>query len=230
MKGVNLNHSSSLFSPLACWWPVRLFGVALADTLFCCSKVVPEISAVEDLQSTPDDAENVRTVELNRLPNSGLGISIVGGKSPRGLMGIFIRHVLETSPAGRLGTLKTGDQILEARMHWTPDLSTKSWSGWWNAVGKADELRVERSPFVRAGVVPHGVPSLWATSGPGSSKPRINGILPLDLLADKPHGCDHTNQKACPGSKHVDWGRRILSESDSFYGVKKAWSFDLIQD
>lgn len=62
------------------------------------------------------DDSGVRIVELNRLPHSGLGISIVGGKISAeglGIKGIFIRHVLETSPAGRLGTLKTGDQVLE---------------------------------------------------------------------------------------------------------------------
>jgi len=32
-----------------------------------------------------------------------------------GLKGIFIRQVLESSPAARLGTLATGDQILEVR-------------------------------------------------------------------------------------------------------------------
>jgi len=60
----------------------------------------------------------VRVVELNREPDSGLGISIVGGKvgaEGMGLRGIFIRHVLESSPAARVGTLVTGDQILEVR-------------------------------------------------------------------------------------------------------------------
>jgi len=45
-----------------------------------------------------------------------LGISIVGGRqdeNDRKLQGIFIKHVLESSPAGQTGLLKTGDQILE---------------------------------------------------------------------------------------------------------------------
>ena len=65
------------------------------------------------------DEPGVRVVELNRGPDSGLGISIVGGKvgpGGLGLKGIFIRHVLESSPAARLGTLVTGDQLLEVRI------------------------------------------------------------------------------------------------------------------
>ena len=65
------------------------------------------------------DEPGVRVVELNREPDSGLGISIVGGKvgpGGLGLKGIFIRHVLESSPAARLGTLVTGDQLLEVRI------------------------------------------------------------------------------------------------------------------
>ncbi|XP_031574464.1 multiple PDZ domain protein-like [Actinia tenebrosa] len=68
----------------------------------------------------PFEQDDIRVVELNREPDSGLGISIVGGKSGPGgigIKGIFIRHVLETSAAGRLGMLKTGDQILEVDGH-----------------------------------------------------------------------------------------------------------------
>lgn len=72
------------------------------------------------------DEPGVRVVELNREPDSGLGISIVGGKvgpGGLGLRGIFIRHVLESSPAARLGTLVTGDQILEVDGHDLRDAS-----------------------------------------------------------------------------------------------------------
>ncbi|XP_013421809.1 multiple PDZ domain protein isoform X2 [Lingula anatina] len=61
-----------------------------------------------------------RTVYLERQPGQSLGISIVGGKvdlfhvSPEHtITGIFIKHVLEGSPAGKSGQLKTGDRILE---------------------------------------------------------------------------------------------------------------------
>ena len=36
--------------------------------------------------------------------------------SQKGISGIFIKHVLDGSPAGRNGTLKTGDRILEVRL------------------------------------------------------------------------------------------------------------------
>lgn len=61
-----------------------------------------------------------RTVEVHRVPDKTLGISIVGGKidlfnmsinSP--ISGIFIKNVLPDSPAGASGALKTGDRILE---------------------------------------------------------------------------------------------------------------------
>ncbi|XP_055332581.1 multiple PDZ domain protein-like isoform X2 [Paramacrobiotus metropolitanus] len=62
-----------------------------------------------------------RVVKLEREPNRSLGISIVGGKveisnsqgAETTITGIFIKQVLAGSPAGREGTLKTGDRILE---------------------------------------------------------------------------------------------------------------------
>ncbi|XP_072919157.1 inaD-like protein isoform X4 [Hemitrygon akajei] len=64
--------------------------------------------------------EAPRRVELWRVPGESLGISIVGGntvikklKSGEELRGIFIKHVLEESPAGRSNALKTGDKIIE---------------------------------------------------------------------------------------------------------------------
>lgn len=61
-----------------------------------------------------------RVVEIWREPQVSLGISIVGGqtiikrlKNGEELKGIFIKQVLEDSPAGRTKSLKTGDKILE---------------------------------------------------------------------------------------------------------------------
>lgn len=60
------------------------------------------------------------SVEIVREPNVSLGISIVGGqtvikrlKNGEELKGIFIKQVLEDSPAGKTNALKTGDKILE---------------------------------------------------------------------------------------------------------------------
>ncbi|XP_037116852.1 multiple PDZ domain protein [Syngnathus acus] len=61
-----------------------------------------------------------RLVELFRQPGKSLGISIVGGRGMGSrlsngevMRGIFIKHILEDSPAGQNGTLKTGDRIVE---------------------------------------------------------------------------------------------------------------------
>lgn len=59
-------------------------------------------------------------MELWREPSKSLGISIVGGRGMGSrlsngevMRGIFIKHVLEDSPAGKNGTLKPGDRIIE---------------------------------------------------------------------------------------------------------------------
>lgn len=63
-------------------------------------------------------------VELFREPGKSLGISIVGGRGMGSrlsngevMRGIFIKHILEDSPAGQNRTLKTGDRIVEVRIH-----------------------------------------------------------------------------------------------------------------
>lgn len=62
-------------------------------------------------------------VELFREPGKSLGISIVGGRGMGSrlsngevMRGIFIKHILEDSPAGQNRTLKTGDRIVEVRI------------------------------------------------------------------------------------------------------------------
>ena len=76
-----------------------------------------EREALESVSIRHLDAPATRTVELARDPQWNLGISIVGGRQNEGddprFKGIFIKHVLETCPAGKSGLLKTGDQILQ---------------------------------------------------------------------------------------------------------------------
>uniref|UniRef100_A0A8C7Z8C0 Multiple PDZ domain crumbs cell polarity complex component n=1 Tax=Oryzias sinensis TaxID=183150 RepID=A0A8C7Z8C0_9TELE len=62
----------------------------------------------------------VHRVELFREHGKSLGISIVGGRGMGSrlsngevMRGIFIKHILEDSPAGQNGTLRTGDRIVE---------------------------------------------------------------------------------------------------------------------
>ncbi|XP_038660264.1 multiple PDZ domain protein isoform X12 [Scyliorhinus canicula] len=80
--------------------------------------------------SSYNNWRHARRVELWREPAKSLGISIVGGKGMGSrlsngevMRGIFIKHILDDSPAGRNGTLKTGDRIVETAS--LPDMETE---------------------------------------------------------------------------------------------------------
>ncbi|XP_015135610.2 multiple PDZ domain protein isoform X14 [Gallus gallus] len=90
---------------------------------------IPELPEREEGEGEESELQNAafsnwnqpRKVELWREPGKSLGISIVGGRgmgsrlsSGEVMRGIFIKHILEDSPAGKNGTLKTGDRIVEA--------------------------------------------------------------------------------------------------------------------
>ncbi|NXU95613.1 MPDZ protein, partial [Xiphorhynchus elegans] len=89
---------------------------------------LPELPEREEGEGEESELQNAafsnwnqpRKVELWREPSKSLGISIVGGRGMGSrlsngevMRGIFIKHVLEDSPAGKNGTLKTGDRIVE---------------------------------------------------------------------------------------------------------------------
>ena len=98
-----------------------------------------EIKDADDHEEVEDDDEDEtsnavssqhwgpeRRVEISRVPGQGLGISIVGGKidapatkagEEGPITGIFIKNVLDNSPAGESGLLFTGDRILEVDGH-----------------------------------------------------------------------------------------------------------------
>uniref|UniRef100_A0A663F7T9 Multiple PDZ domain crumbs cell polarity complex component n=1 Tax=Aquila chrysaetos chrysaetos TaxID=223781 RepID=A0A663F7T9_AQUCH len=93
------------------------------------SRELPELPEREEGEGEESDLQNAafsnwnqpRKVELWREPSKSLGISIVGGRGMGSrlsngevMRGIFIKHILEDSPAGKNGTLKTGDRIVEA--------------------------------------------------------------------------------------------------------------------
>ncbi|XP_073669787.1 multiple PDZ domain protein [Paramisgurnus dabryanus] len=74
-----------------------------------------------ELQTTTSNNWHLpRRVELYRETGKSLGISIVGGRGMGSrlsngevMRGIFIKHILEDSPAGHGSSLKTGDRIIE---------------------------------------------------------------------------------------------------------------------
>ncbi|CAI5668723.1 unnamed protein product [Oreochromis niloticus] len=87
-------------------------------------KEIPNLPEREDGEGEESASYNIwnqpRKVELFREPGKSLGISIVGGRGMGSrlstgevMRGIFIKHILEDSPAGQNGTLKTGDRIVE---------------------------------------------------------------------------------------------------------------------
>ncbi|KAL4689523.1 hypothetical protein H8959_012314 [Pygathrix nigripes] len=90
---------------------------------------IPQLPEREEGEGEESELQNTaysnwnqpRRVELWREPSKSLGISIVGGRGMGSrlsngevMRGIFIKHVLEDSPAGKNGTLKPGDRIVEA--------------------------------------------------------------------------------------------------------------------
>ncbi|XP_072315432.1 multiple PDZ domain protein isoform X2 [Eucyclogobius newberryi] len=87
------------------------------------SRSVPNLPEREDgegEESAYSSWNQPRKVELYREAGKSLGISIVGGRGMGSrlsngevMRGIFIKHILEDSPAGQNGTLKTGDRIVE---------------------------------------------------------------------------------------------------------------------
>uniref|UniRef100_A0A8C8SLA6 Multiple PDZ domain crumbs cell polarity complex component n=1 Tax=Pelusios castaneus TaxID=367368 RepID=A0A8C8SLA6_9SAUR len=92
------------------------------------SREIPELPEREEGEGEESELQNAayshwnqpRRIELWREPSKSLGISIVGGRGMGSrlsngevMRGIFIKHVLEDSPAGKNGTLKTGDRIVE---------------------------------------------------------------------------------------------------------------------
>ncbi|NXC40622.1 MPDZ protein, partial [Penelope pileata] len=103
-------------------------SVEISPSQTVSSREIPELPEREEGEGEESELQNAafsnwnqpRKVELWREPGKSLGISIVGGRgmgsrlsSGEVMRGIFIKHILEDSPAGKNGTLKTGDRIVE---------------------------------------------------------------------------------------------------------------------
>uniref|UniRef100_A0A8C4IJ28 Multiple PDZ domain protein n=1 Tax=Dicentrarchus labrax TaxID=13489 RepID=A0A8C4IJ28_DICLA len=91
---------------------------------YCLFRDIPNLPEREDGEGEESASysnwNQPRKVDLFREPGKSLGISIVGGRGMGSrlsngevMRGIFIKHILEDSPAGQNGTLKTGDRIVE---------------------------------------------------------------------------------------------------------------------
>ncbi|XP_028845008.1 multiple PDZ domain protein isoform X3 [Denticeps clupeoides] len=101
---------------------------SLQEKLCALHNEVPDLPEREDGEGEESELQTAtfsswnqpRRVELHRQPGKSLGISIVGGRGMGSrlsngevMRGIFIKHILEDSPASRNGTLKTGDRVVE---------------------------------------------------------------------------------------------------------------------
>ena len=93
-------------------------------------------SCVNNVGQESMSTSTTRVVVLNREAatsansnnNKSLGIRVVSGKSDNSkatatISGIFVKHIVENSPAGRNGTLKIGDRLLAVNGY---DLTTAS--------------------------------------------------------------------------------------------------------
>ncbi|XP_054906973.1 multiple PDZ domain protein isoform X11 [Poeciliopsis prolifica] len=140
-----------------------------------------------------------RKVELVREPGKSLGISIVGGRGMGSrlsngevMRGIFIKHILEDSPAGQNGTLKTGDRIVEVD---GVDLRDASHEEAVEAIRKAGNPvsflvqsiihRARQPPLITDSVEERAVPSFSQDKPAKREAPKASptgSILPLPVV------------------------------------------------
>ncbi|NXO01667.1 MPDZ protein, partial [Rhinopomastus cyanomelas] len=143
---------------------------------------LPELPEREEGEGEESELQNAafsnwnqpRKVELWREPSKSLGISIVGGRGMGSrlsngevMRGIFIKHILEDSPAGKNGTLKTGDRIVEVD---GIDLRDASHEQAVEAIRKAGNPVVFMVQSIMSRPRPHSVCSPSSTSAPCGQK------------------------------------------------------------
>ena len=84
----------------------------------------------DDIPIDHDDTETgeyskILNVHITRSPGRSLGISIVGGNEEalsKGIIGIFVRTIVDASPAACENGLKVNDRILEVRIQFYVNL------------------------------------------------------------------------------------------------------------
>ncbi|XP_075802782.1 multiple PDZ domain protein isoform X12 [Microtus pennsylvanicus] len=158
---------------------------------------IPELPEREEGEGEESELQNAaysswsqpRRVELWREPSKSLGISIVGGRGMGSrlsngevMRGIFIKHVLEDSPAGKNGTLKPGDRIIEELPQSRTVLS------YWSPTDP-----FAPSPFKAAN-----------QSESESEKPSLCDVPPSSPSVFPDMGSDHAQSSALTVSEDVD--------------------------
>ncbi|XP_047671663.1 multiple PDZ domain protein isoform X5 [Tachysurus fulvidraco] len=151
-----------------------------------------------------------RKVELYREAGKSLGISIVGGRGMGSrlnngevMRGIFIKHILEDSPAGHNGTLKTGDRIVQVD---GVDLRDASHEQAVDAIRKAGNPVV----FLVQSIInrPRKPPVPFLQLNSTSNAPGRFSTLPQTSAADSVEG--KTARVSNPNNKDVESHSRLF--------------------
>uniref|UniRef100_A0A674BW38 Multiple PDZ domain crumbs cell polarity complex component n=1 Tax=Salmo trutta TaxID=8032 RepID=A0A674BW38_SALTR len=167
-------------------------------SVFClslCRREIPELPEREDGEGEESELQSAtfsnwnqpRKVELKKEAGKSLGISIVGGRGMGSrlsngevMRGIFIKHILEDSPAARNGTLKTGDRVVEVD---GVDLRDASHEQAVEAIRRAGNPVV----FLVQSIVHRPRVSLLAPCV-GTLAPCVGTLAPCALPGDRPEG------------------------------------------
>ncbi|XP_055150232.1 multiple PDZ domain protein isoform X8 [Symphalangus syndactylus] len=187
-------------------------GRVMALDIFssCTGRDIPELPEREEGEGEESELQNTaysnwnqpRRVELWREPSKSLGISIVGGRGMGSrlsngevMRGIFIKHVLEDSPAGKNGTLKPGDRIVEVD---GMDLRDASHEQAVEAIRKAGNPVV----FMVQSIINR--PRAPSQSESEPEKALLCSVPPPPPSAFAEMGSDHTQSSASKISQDVD--------------------------
>ncbi|KAG5285863.1 hypothetical protein AALO_G00008330 [Alosa alosa] len=144
------------------------------------------------VQSKQEDSSAPPLVRLFRQSGKSLGISIAGGgkmgnRLSNGEMrrGVFIKHITEDSPAGRNGTLKTGDRILEVAGVDVRDATHEEVVEVIRQAGVSVEF-ILQSPQESSTVTDSREASSETHTVPHSKEPETQSSLPLHLSPANP--------------------------------------------